>query len=183
MSQICGPFQRELEVLLDKQAITEVLYRYCRGCDRADEQTLRSCFHPDSQHRHGGFTGTSADFCTLSMQIVTPLKACKHMLSNVLIQVAGDEATSECHYLAYHREVDRKTGAEQDFTTGGRYIDQFQRREGEWRIASRLGLIDFERYMPPADRHLRKLPADRRGGKFPDDEWYRLLAQQAAVRR
>ena len=172
----------DLAVLLDKQAITEVLYRYCRGCDRADEQTLRACFHPDSQHRHGGFTGSSADFCTLALQVVTPLKACKHMLSNVLIQVAGDVADSEAHYFAYQRQVNRKTGEEEDLLTGGRYIDRFERRDGAWRIASRIGLVDFERYQPPADRNLQALPADRKSGKFPDDELYRML-QPGSVQR
>ena len=183
MNMISGPMEQALATLLDKQAITEVLYRYCRGCDRADEEMLRSCFHPDSQHRHGSFTGTSADFCTLAMQIVTPLLACKHMLSNVLIQVAGDEASSEAHYLAYHRGVIRDSGEEEDRITGGRYLDRFERRNGEWRIVSRLGLIDLERYQPPADRTLQQLPPDRRGGKYPDDPLYQLLRQGEAVRR
>ena len=103
------PSPAALAELLDKQAIAEVLYRYCRGCDRADERTLRACFHADSQHRHGGFTGSSEDFCTLALRIVAPLKACKHLLTNVLIQVDGDVAFSESHYLAYHREARRKT--------------------------------------------------------------------------
>src|SRR5215467_3176030 len=95
-----------LDELLDKQAITEVLYRYCRGCDRADEALLRSCFHPGSLHRHGGFEGTSADFATLAMKIIAGTRVCKHMLTNVLIELRGDRASSESHYFAYHRQVD-----------------------------------------------------------------------------
>jgi hypothetical protein len=168
-----APSPAALAELLDKQAIAEVLYRYCRGCDRADEQALRSCFHVDCQLRHGGFSGSATDFCTLAMKIVTPLKACKHLLTNVLIQIDGDVALCESHYLAYHREVHRRRGEEEDHISGGRYLDRFERRNGEWRIAQRVGLIDFERYQPPADRHLEGMPAEQRSGKFPDDELYR----------
>ena len=37
-----------LEALLDKQAITEVIYRYCRGIDRFDFELVKSCFHADA---------------------------------------------------------------------------------------------------------------------------------------
>ena len=62
----------KLEELVAKQAITEVLYRYARGWDRYDEETIRSCFHPDSEHAHGGFTGTSQDFVTIHRQTPEP---------------------------------------------------------------------------------------------------------------
>jgi hypothetical protein len=156
--------------LIDKQAIAELLYRYCRGCDRADEATLRSCFHADSRHRHGGFDGTSADFATLAMKIIRGVKRTKHLLTNVLIELKGDEAVSESHYFAYHRQVEPKSGMEYDYFTGGRYLDRFQRRAGEWKIAHRVGLIDFER-REPADQG--ELPAAQMSQRFPDDELYR----------
>lgn len=160
-----------LDELLDKQAITEVLYCYCRGCDRADEAALRTCFHPDSQHRHGGFTGTSADFATLAMRIISGTRLTKHLLTNVLIELQGDVANSESHYFAYHRQVDPKTAVERDYFTGGRYLDRFERRGGVWKIVQRVGLIDFERH-EPADPESR-VPDSQRSQRFPDDELYR----------
>lgn len=164
--------------LLDKQAITEVLYRYCRGCDRADEETLRSCFHDGSKHRHGGFVGTSADFCTLALQIVGPLQACKHMISNVLIELDGDVASCESHYLAYHRTTHRKSGAEEDFISGGRYLDRFERRDGAWKIVERTGLIDYERFEPPADRNLKAMQPDALSRQHPADALYQAFQLQ-----
>ena len=79
-----------LSALAAKQEITEVLFRYCRGCDRADEAALRACFHPGSIHSHGGFQGSSADFIGLAMQIVGPLKSSSHMVTNVMIELNGD---------------------------------------------------------------------------------------------
>jgi len=41
-----------LEELVARNAITEVLYRYCRGVDRRDWELLRSCYHPEAQDDH-----------------------------------------------------------------------------------------------------------------------------------
>ncbi len=160
-----------IEELLDKQAITELLYRYCRGCDRADESLMRSCFHPGSLTRHGGFAGTSADFATLAMKIIGGTRMTKHLLTNMLIEVQGDRALSESHYFAYHRQVDAQTGAERDYFTGGRYLDELERRAGAWKIVRRVGLIDFERH-ETADPH-SAIPASLLSQRYPEDELYR----------
>jgi 3-phenylpropionate/cinnamic acid dioxygenase small subunit len=161
--------------LLDKQAITEVLYRYARACDRADEALLRSCFHPDSKHRHGRFEGTSADFVGFAMKIILGTRLEKHTMTNVLIELQGHAAIAESHYMAYHRQPNARTGEDEDFFTGGRFIDRFERRNGEWRIASRLGLVDYERFEAVTDRAIKNLPATARSQRAPDDELYRLM--------
>jgi SnoaL-like domain len=164
-----------LQGLLDKQAIAEVLHRYARGCDRADEALLRSCFHPESSHRHGAFAGTSADFCTLAMNIILGTRLEKHQVSNVLVELDGDRAVVESHYVAYHRQVNRSTSEEEDMFSGGRFIDRFERRNGAWRIAARVGLIDYERFDPVTERGVRSLAPALRSRRQPDDELYTLL--------
>ena len=165
-----------LAALADKQEIAEVLYRYARGCDRADEEALRSCFHPESAHNHGMFVGKSWDFVDRAMAICRPLKACKHMISNVLVTLDGDTAVSECHFWGHHRRINEESGAEEDFFTGGRYLDRFERRNGEWKIIARTGVSDFERFDPPSDRNMWKMPAEKIGGKHPSDPIYGLEA-------
>jgi 3-phenylpropionate/cinnamic acid dioxygenase small subunit len=166
---------RALQGLLDRQAITEVLYRYARSCDRADEAMLRSCFHSDAQHRHGQFEGRSADFCTLAMKIILGTKLEKHQISNVMIELEGDAAMAECHYLAYHRQPSGVEGKDEDYFNGGRFIDRFERRGGEWRIAARIGLIDFESFQPVTERSVGKLKPEQRSRRVPDDDLYRLM--------
>ena len=170
-----------LAALLAKQEITEVLFRYCRGCDRADEEALRSCFHPDSVHFHGGFEGRSADFIDFAMTIVRPLKSSTHMVTNVMIEVNGDRAVSECHFLAHHRRARSDGPGEEDMFLKGRYLDRFERRAGAWRIISRTGLHDFERILAPADRTLANAPAHQLGRKKPDDPLYAMLESLRAV--
>jgi hypothetical protein len=171
------PSSATLAGLVARQEITEVLFRYCRGMDRADEAAARSCFHPGSRHFHGGFEGMSADFIDLAMSIVRPLKSSTHMISNVLIELAGDRAVSECHFLAHHRRDKAKGGGEEDMFLKGRYLDGFERRHGEWKIVRRTGLHDFERVLEPADHTLASAPAEQRGRKWPDDPIYDMLAE------
>jgi hypothetical protein len=171
-----------LSQLLDRQTIYELIHAYARACDRADEVLLRSCFHADSRHRHGGFEGLSLDFCTFAMRIIRKARVTKHVLSNLSIELDGDVAFSEVHYWAYHRAVDRDTGAEWDNFSGGRYLDRIERRTGLWRIAERIGLIDFERFDAPSDRTLAALPAGARSGRAPDDALYQILGAER-VRR
>ena len=63
----------------------------------------------------------------------------------------------------------------------GRYLDRFERRDGSWKIASRIGLHDFERVLDPADRTLAGAPAGQRGRQKPDDPIYALLAELRAA--
>lgn len=51
-----------LEILLDKQAITEVLHRSCRGMDRLDMDLIESVYWPDSEDLHGPFNGNITNF-------------------------------------------------------------------------------------------------------------------------
>jgi hypothetical protein len=172
----------EVQRALDRQAILELLYLYCRACDRADETLLRSCFHPDSQHRHGGFEGSSADFCTLALRIIRSAKVTKHMLTNAHIELAGEIAFSESHYQGYHCMPNQSTRVDEDHFAAGRYLDRFERREGRWRIAQRIGLCDFERFDPPSARGLASLPARARSLRLPDDELYAVLGVEASRR-
>jgi hypothetical protein len=173
--------QSALTDLLARQEITEVLYRYCRGCDRADEEALRACFHPDSVHSHGGFKGRSAEFIGLAMQIVRQLISSTHMVTNVMIELNGDRAVSECHFLAHHRRIKGSGAGEEDMFLKGRYLDRFERRDGTWKIAGRIGLHDFERVLDPADRTLAGAPAEQLGRKKPDDPIYAMLAALRAA--
>lgn len=61
----------ELQTLLDKQAITEVLHRYCRGIDRADPETLASAYWPDAYEEHASeYTGPIEGFIEYAMAAV-----------------------------------------------------------------------------------------------------------------
>jgi 3-phenylpropionate/cinnamic acid dioxygenase small subunit len=171
----------QLQGLLDKQEITEVLYRYARACDRADEELMRGCFHPGALHRHGSFNGTSVDFVTFAMKIISASRMTKHLITNVLIDVSGDSACSESHYFAYHRIPRQEAGQDQDNFSGGRYVDRFERRQGVWRIIERVGLLDFERFDNAADHGFYGQPAEQRSQRYPADELFARFRYAATL--
>ena len=51
-----------LQTLLDREAIRECIFSYCRGIDRADEDALRGSYWPDATDSHGPWKGSAASF-------------------------------------------------------------------------------------------------------------------------
>ena len=133
-----------LRLMLDKQEIHEVMMRYCRAIDRMDEELLRSVYHPDAIDNHGLFNGAAADFIPWCMkQLGEAYIATQHVVSNELIEVQGDKAYCEFYFVAHHR-YERK-GEPRSMAAGGRYVDRFERRQGQWRIAERTVVVDWQR--------------------------------------
>lgn len=54
--------ERAIDVMLAKQAIWDVLCRYCHGIDRCDVDMLRSAYWPDGHELHGTFNGNAWEF-------------------------------------------------------------------------------------------------------------------------
>lgn len=166
--------QRETEA---RQQISDVLYLYARGWDRLDEEALRGCFFADSDHQHGGFKGKSHDFITAGMKAIrAKVKSTTHLITNPLVEIDGDKAIAECLFFAHHRRMNKAGTDEEDYFLKGRYLDRFERRNGEWKIAFRRGLHDFERVVPRADQGLADAPADQLSARKPNDPLYEMLA-------
>jgi len=133
--------QKMLEELLHKEAIREQLYRYCRAVDRGDKELMRSIYHPDATDNHGVFEGPASKFVELDVaEVMAGLVITQHLIGNILIEIDGDAARAESYVLASHR-VEQNDGPH-DIVVWGRYLDRFERRQGEWRIAHRQCVFD-----------------------------------------
>jgi len=167
---------RDIQALLDKQAITEVLYRYCRAVDRADLDLLRACYHPDATEDHGGtFNGSAADYIAGIAPILPRGGIMTHTTANILITVDGDAAMAESHILAFARM--KKDGEKFDTLTLARVVDRMERRDEVWRIAARRLAWEWNHEMPMAETWGRGLLAPDptvlvRGAKIPNDIVY-----------
>jgi hypothetical protein len=130
----------ELQRLLDRQAIVDCLHRYSRGLDRHDEELLASAFWEDALDHHGDFVGRPSEFVPWANALhESEWAGHTHFLDPGTIEIDGDVAHSECYVLWVLR---RKEGTELDLG-GGRYVDRFERRNGEWRIAARELVVDW----------------------------------------
>jgi hypothetical protein len=169
-----GEMANQLDMLLSKDSIRDILFAYARSNDRADEALLRNCFWPESTHKHGRFEGKSSDFVGFAFKIISALKYACHHISNVSIEVRGDRAFSECYYFAQHRRAAKEGGGEEDVFFQGRYLDDFERRNGVWKIIRRRGLSDFTSDPLPARTMQADWPAGQHSEKFPGDDYYAM---------
>ena len=153
-----------LQTLLAERDIRNVVLRYCRGVDRLDEEVVRSCYHPGAHDEHGSFSGDVEAYIEWSFRLLRGYDATMHFIGNQLVEVQGDVARAESYGVAYHRKLGGE--ARQNLTTGFRFVDRFEGREGDWRIARRVATTEWVRAERPGDQwpipdHLRVGSRDR----------------------
>lgn len=137
-----------------KQAITEVLYQYCRAVDRLDAELGYGVWHPDGTAHYGGiYQGSGRGFIDLALAYHRTLIATSHQVTNVLIEVSPDltRAASET-YLSVRLRMEND-GEFSDLVGVGRYLDAWSCRNGTWAIDHRqcLGDISSQVAVPAED--------------------------------
>jgi SnoaL-like domain len=141
--------RRLLIELADREAIRSVLYDYCRAVDRGDAELLKACYHPDGTDDHGFFSGRGWDFVDYVLPILAQLDRSIHSLTNPHIVLDGDSAYVETQWSVIHRL--RRWSKLTDMWHQGRYLDEFERRDGCWKILHRVTVLDAERWIHTAD--------------------------------
>jgi len=130
----------EVRDLRDRQQILDCVYRYARGLDRHDAEIFASVYHEDAIDHHGDFLGRRDSFVPWGLDLLaSQWDTHTHFLSNVRIDIDGDNAHCECYVLFAQR---RRDAPVLDIG-GGRYIDRLERRAGEWRVSARELVIDW----------------------------------------
>ena len=169
--------QAKLTELMDREAIRDCLYRYCRGIDRADEAALRSAYWPDAIDRHGVYSGPAQGFIDFALEAFKAMPRNVHQISNILIEFrSASDARVESYFNALQRGPG-KDGAVRQFLLAGRYCDAFQKRGEEWRVAHRTVVYDWveEQTPPEGPDEARFGPRKPAGAPYPDDACYALL--------
>lgn len=138
--------------LADREAIRDVVLRYCRASDRVDEELLRSVYWPDARDDHLEFSGGVEEFIDYSVPVLTAMRYNMHTVGNILIAINGDKADVESYFIGYH-SVPNEEGVRTDTFAGGRYIDNFEKRGDEWRIKKRLVTVEWFRELEDTQYH------------------------------
>ena len=162
-----------LQELLDKNACQEVLIRYARALDWVDEEALKTVFFPDAEIDYGFFTGRGDEFIPVVIELERGFLRRWHNNGPALITLSGDVAEAESYGLA--AAVSRQDGQTVTNVFGGRYLDRLERRDGQWGIAKRQYLLDWQRSfeMDAANEAVPGLPW--LDGAAPDHPLYRRL--------
>ncbi len=127
--------------LLDEAEIRRVLYRYCRGADRGDAESMAAAYHDGAADRHSTFVGPAQQFVPWAIRSsAARFEAIQHYLCNIEYSFrSASVADVHTSFLAVHRPVGEPS---QLLVLGGRYVDVFERRP-DWRIARRTVLVDW----------------------------------------
>jgi hypothetical protein len=146
----------DLQRLADRMAIQDCLHRYARGIDRRNWDFLASAFHPGAKLDQGDFKGTIEEMIEAVKLRHAEIKQSAHLLTNILVEFDSPHgAVVESYYLAYLRNAtlpatmrsallgpDAPETGEIDMRSLGRYVDRFEKRDGQWKIAQRVCIAE-----------------------------------------
>jgi hypothetical protein len=153
-------FDSFLDELEARTEIADTLKRFIRGIDRKDWALARSTYHDDAIDEHGFFNGRADKFLAIVAQKHEHQQHSMHVISNMLIEfTARDRALVETYCLVFQRfgpgapEVPPTAAGVRKIATA-RYVDRFEARNGQWRIAHRT--LDFVEQRHGTDDFLYK---------------------------
>lgn len=143
----------ELDELVAKERIREVVWRRAKATDEGDVAGSLSCYHHGATESHEGFDGPVAEYlATASPALIeeSPVEVCFHLVGNILVEVSGDSARAESRFLC--GLTANEEGVQMDYWNSGRYLDDFAYRDGRWAITRRVCEYDWSRSDPPSMR-------------------------------
>lgn len=128
----------------ERLAVEELFARYLWSIDTGDVDTLVSCFTEDGSLESpavGSFAGHDqvrafaqrfADYRRRGSQL-------RHVMSNLLVDTEGDQATARCYLLVYLTR-----DGQSKLLGPGRYECTLRREDGAWRFVRRLVVMDHD---------------------------------------
>ena len=133
-----------LRAVVDRQQITDLIYRYCRSVDRLDVPLGHTIWNDGGIADYGETVyqgegrGVIDHICKSHLYTLNH----SHQVSNIIIELAGDRAGSESYVTASLRVM--QGDQLKQMTILGRYVDQWSRQNGRWGLDKRLSIRDFD---------------------------------------
>lgn len=182
MSNVTSEDLKLIRETADRKRITEKLFMYCRACDRLDKELMSRVFWPDALAHHGPYHGPADGFWRGALFFLSRIEAALHFASNVIVELDGDHAYQESLFMAWHRVnkgdlppasfsqspyAGDLVGADdmvfdgfpghdpdkdEDAVFYGRYVNKFERRNGEWRIIDHICFVEWESWREASER-------------------------------
>lgn len=136
-------FANFIDELEARTAIEDALKRFARAVDRQDWQAARELYHPDAFDDHGFFKGAPDAFLAHIAALHVEQEHSMHFNTNVLIEFSSTERAFVETYVLVLQRFRAGTSKVPPGAAGlrclasARYLDRFERRGGEWRVAHR----------------------------------------------
>ena len=128
-----------IRLLEDRLDIHELMNAYARMVDERDWSRMDEVFAPRATIDYrstGGKAGPYRETLEWLHRALEPWPLNLHFITNVSIDLAGDEARSRCYFHAPMGRAD-DDGGQLVITNAGYYDDDLVRTEQGWRIAAR----------------------------------------------
>ena len=128
----------KVQLLLDREDICQVLYRYATAIDTRDWDLLATCFTDDLEADFRSFGGREvvkgkAQWLEVIKGTIQGLDATQHLTANHVHTVDGESATLVAYLQALHRLDTARSDPE--YTVGGYYTcDMLRGDDGQWRM-------------------------------------------------
>jgi ketosteroid isomerase-like protein len=145
----------DLADLADRLAIRRLVEDYARAADRVDGAAAGACFADDGVLRicnrgqaeparvRNGPEEIATAFAGLGRYDVT-----LHVVANHYVELDGDTGTGETYCLAHHIHDADDGGTKLDHVMAIRYLDQYRRTDGGWKLAVRELQVEFTEDRP-----------------------------------
>ncbi|MDP7066142.1 MAG: nuclear transport factor 2 family protein [Acidimicrobiales bacterium] len=142
---------QNLQRLVDERACETLISEYCHLVDFGNASAIAQLFILDGRWTGPGvdMVGQSEIEAGFSARQAVSRRQSRHLCTNVVINVEGDEATGLCYLLNFRHDSQSGT-AETPAPAGlpkyvGEYHDRFVRTDQGWRFASRRFDLAFLR--------------------------------------
>ena len=155
-----------------------VFHRYCQAVDRCDLEMLKSCYWEDGYDDHGFFAGNAHEFAEYVIPCLEKVDSSMHSITNTRFRFDADRCACASQWAVTHRLA--HDGGFTDFLHQGRYLDVWEKREGEWKLLHRVIAGDLDRWVHTLNiQSALDGPNDPlrgcRGDKDPGYLWFDLL--------
>ncbi|MDB5970379.1 MAG: nuclear transport factor 2 family protein [Hydrocarboniphaga sp.] len=132
--------KRDVQQLKDRQSILDCIQRECRARDRQDVAQIAGCWWEDGVDEHGPIVTQAPDYPARANAGHRALfNMTSHNITNHLCELDGDTAYCESYVVGGLFWLDDKRTT----IAFGRYLDQLEKRQGEWRILTRRCTIEM----------------------------------------
>jgi hypothetical protein len=129
-------------------AILDLMARYNRALDRMDLELAHSCWWPDGTDDHAPlYVGPIGGFFDWVWPVHEKMVLTRHVVTNTVFSPQNETTmATESYWTATMRLP--VEDAITDLQSGGRYIDRFDLRDGEWRFGHRQSIREWGRTDP-----------------------------------
>lgn len=140
--------------LKDRKNILDTSMRYVRGADRHDKDLVRSAFWPDASVSYGTPMARDA-FVDWDERRLSEYAAHQHHVTGQTAEIQGNTAHVESYVIYFLVPRDRGADApgaarpgraltsEKTRVGSGRYVERWEKRDGEWKILVREYVEDL----------------------------------------